>query len=167
MYFYIFIHLITWTHNVCNDYVDRTKGLCYLHLYKLINYCNLDSNSLWSWANWSMSACFAGHPTTRPVSVSGFGMMWKWTWSTSWWAILPLFCRMLYPVSVVSSSRALAIFLVIGRISDKYSSGMSCSLAPCHFGMIRAWPRDVGWMSRKEKTRSVSISLKLGMSPLF
>lgn len=34
-----------------------------------------------------------------------------------------------------------------------------------HLGMIRACPFESGPMSRKEKTFSVSISLKLGISP--
>ena len=40
-----------------------------------------------------MDGFWAGHPTTRPsLSLAeGLGMTWKWTWSTSWWAMRPLF----------------------------------------------------------------------------
>ncbi len=41
------------------------------------------------------SSFAAGQRMPRPVSGLGFGMMWKWTWKTAWWAAGPLFWRTL------------------------------------------------------------------------
>jgi len=39
----------------------------------------------------SMSVGWAGHPMPNPSAWFGLGIMWKWTWSTSWCASRPLF----------------------------------------------------------------------------
>lgn len=58
--------------------------------------------------NPSISVSRIGHPIPSPSFSFGFGIIWKCTWSTTWCAIGPLFCRILNCAAPVAWASFLA-----------------------------------------------------------
>ena len=87
-----------------------------------------------------------------PPGPSYFGMMWKWTWKTAWWAAAPLFCRMLKSVHPVAAFTARQILGRARPTAAAASSPSWSSVAAGSLGITSVCPRLRGKMSRKAKT---------------
>lgn len=91
-----------------------------------------------------------------PESESGFGMMWKCTWSTAWCASGRLFCSTLYALHPVAFITARHSRGSTRPIASADSSDSASSVSAGSFGITSVCPSLSGPTSRNASTSSSS-----------